>query len=83
MDSERNRPSALQNEPRDAPASPEQEAAVQSMRAAAQAGLLPRQVADQVFDAIRKEQFYILTHPEYNSAIQQRMENILQQRNPA
>jgi NAD(P)-dependent dehydrogenase (short-subunit alcohol dehydrogenase family) len=83
MDSERNRPSELQNEPVDLPISPEQEAAVQSMRAAAQAGLPPRQVADQVFDAIRKEQFYILTHPEYNSAIQQRMENILQQRNPA
>ena len=82
MDSWRNRPEALQNEPQAVPASPEQEAVVQSMRAAAEAGLPPRQVADQVFDAIRKEQFYILTHPELNAAIQQRMENILQQRNP-
>jgi len=82
MDSWRNRPEALQNEPQAVPASPEQEAVVQSMRAAAEAGLPPRQVADQVFDAIRKEQFYILTHPELNAVIQQRMENILQQRNP-
>ncbi len=83
MDSERNRPSELQNEPSNLPISPEVEAIVQSMREAAQAGLSPRQVADHVFNAIRNEQFYILTHPEYNPLIQQRMENILQQRNPA
>ncbi len=83
MDSERNRPPELQNEPLAGPPGPEQAAVVQSMRDAAQAGLSPRQVADQVFDAIRKEQFYILTHPEYNAMIQQRMENILEQRNPA
>jgi hypothetical protein len=67
----------------DLPIDPEQEAIVQGMRAAAQAGLSPRQVADQVFDAIQNEQFYILTHSEYNAMIQQRMENILQQHNPA
>ena len=83
MDSERNRPSELQNEPSNLPPGPEQEAIVQSMREEAQAGLSPRQVSDHVFNAIRNEQFYILTHPELNSMIQQRMENILQQRNPA
>lgn len=83
MDSERNRPGELRNESGDLPTGPEAEAIVQSMRDAAQAGLSPRQVAEQVFDAIRDEQFYILTHPEYNEAIRQRMENILQLRNPA
>lgn len=83
MDSERNRPGELQNEPGNLPPGPEQEAIVQSMHEAAQAGLSPRQVSDHVFNAIRSEQFYILTHPEFNSVIQQRMENILQQRNPA
>lgn len=83
MDSERNRPGELQNEPSNLPPGPEQEAIVQSMREEAQAGLSPRQVSDHVFNAIRNEQFYILTHPELNSMIQQRMENILQQRNPA
>jgi NAD(P)-dependent dehydrogenase (short-subunit alcohol dehydrogenase family) len=82
MDSERNRPSELQNEPSNLPAVPEQEAIMQSMREEAQAGLSPRQVSDHVFNAIRNEQFYILTHPELNSMIRQRMENILQQRNP-
>lgn len=83
MDSERNRPSQLQNEPSNLPMGPEQEAIMQSMREEAQAGLSPRQVSDHVFNAIRNEQFYILTNPELNSMIQQRMENILQQRNPA
>jgi hypothetical protein len=53
------------------------------MRQAAQAGMPPRQVADFVFDAIRAEQFYILTHPESTPVVQERMENIIQQRNPA
>jgi NAD(P)-dependent dehydrogenase (short-subunit alcohol dehydrogenase family) len=83
MDAERNRPRELQNEPSDLPMSAEIEAIVQSMREAAQAGLQPQLVADQVFNAIRNEQFYILTHPELNPLIQQRMENILQGRNPA
>lgn len=83
MESERNRPGELQNEPSNLPPGPEQEAIVQSMREEAQAGLSPRQVSDHVFNAIQNEQFYILTHPELNSMIQQRMENILQQRNPA
>ncbi len=83
MDSERNRPGELRNEPSGLPLGPEVEAIMQSMREAAQAGLSPQQVSDQVFDAIRNEQFYILTHPEYNSAIRERVENILQQRNPA
>jgi NAD(P)-dependent dehydrogenase (short-subunit alcohol dehydrogenase family) len=83
MDSERNRPGELQNEPSNLPPGPEQEAIMQSMREEAQAGLSPRQVSDHVFNAIRNEQFYILTNPELNPMIQQRMENILQQRNPA
>jgi NAD(P)-dependent dehydrogenase (short-subunit alcohol dehydrogenase family) len=57
MDSGRNRPDALRNEVQDLPIDPEQEAIVQGMRAAAQAGLSPRQVADQVFGAIQNEQF--------------------------
>ena len=63
--------------------SPEREAVIQEMRQAAQAGMSPQQVADYVFKAIRAEQFYILTHPELNSEVQKRMEDILQQRNPA
>ena len=42
----------------------------------------PHQVADIVFQAIRDEKFYILTHPELKEAIRVRMEDILQERHP-
>jgi len=83
MNSERNRPAELQNEPRNKPLSPQQESVIREMYQALQAGILPQQVAEHTFRAIRAEQFYILTHPEYNPMVQKRMEDILQQRNPA
>jgi hypothetical protein len=46
-------------------------------------GLQPSEVASRVLDAIREERFYILTHPEMTPMVQQRMEDILQGRNPA
>ena len=46
------------------------------------AGLAPEAVAEQVFQAIQDEQFYILPHAEYDEAIRVRMENILARRNP-
>jgi NAD(P)-dependent dehydrogenase (short-subunit alcohol dehydrogenase family) len=82
MDSGRNRPPELQDEPMSESMSPELEVIVQEMRQAAQTGMSPEQVADYVFKALRVEQFYILTHPEFNSMVQNRMENILKQRNP-
>jgi hypothetical protein len=42
----------------------------------------PSQVADAVFTALRKDQFYILTHPEGKVAVRTRMEDILQERPP-
>jgi NAD(P)-dependent dehydrogenase (short-subunit alcohol dehydrogenase family) len=82
MDSDRNRPPELQNEPISGPISPNLEAIVQEMRHAAQTGMPPQQVADFVFNAIRTEQFYILTHSEFTQVVQERIENIIQQRNP-
>ena len=59
------------------------EAAMQAFRQLIQAGLPPSQVADLVFDAIRREQFYILTHPQQTKqGVQLRMEDILQERMP-
>jgi NAD(P)-dependent dehydrogenase (short-subunit alcohol dehydrogenase family) len=85
MDAERNRPQALANAP-EQHMSPETaamaEMAVQVMRQLAQAGLPPSQVAEMVFDAIRQETFYILTHPTTKQAVQLRMEDILQERMP-
>ncbi len=82
MDAERNRPQALQNALEEQYMSPAMAAIVQAMRQLAQAGLPPSQVAEMVFDAIRQEKFYILTHPTTKQGVQLRMEDILQERMP-
>ncbi len=41
----------------------------------------PLQVADVVFEAIKKEQFYILPHPEWTEVIQLRMDKLLRMEN--
>lgn len=45
-------------------------------------GMSPRAVGDQVLAAIREERFYILTHPEFNPVIEQRVRNLLSGGNP-
>ena len=82
MDAERNRPAALQNAPEEQQISPEIAAAIQAMRQVIEAGIPPSQVADTVFDAIREERFYILTHPTTKFGVQLRMSDILEDRGP-
>jgi NAD(P)-dependent dehydrogenase (short-subunit alcohol dehydrogenase family) len=82
MDSERNRPPELQNMEIGEPTSLEQQATIQEMRQAAKAGISPQQVAEDVFNAIMNDKFYILTHLDWKPLIQQRMENILLEGNP-
>jgi NAD(P)-dependent dehydrogenase (short-subunit alcohol dehydrogenase family) len=83
MDSGRNRPSEYQNEPTSEPVNPKEQAILAEMLQAVDTGMPAQQVAGLVFEAIRAEQFYILTHPGFNPVIQKRTEDILQQRNPA
>lgn len=45
-------------------------------------GLTPDQVAARVLEAIRDEQLYIWTHPEYRRAVELRHDNVLNGRNP-
>ncbi len=78
MNAERNRPIELANAPSSEPISPEFKKIVEDMRQAVQEGISPQEVADCVFQAIRDEQLYILTHPDWNSEIQKRMQDILQ-----
>lgn len=66
----------------DEPMSPERVATVADFRERAQERMSPREVADHVFHPIRTEQLYILTRPELNSEVQERMDHILQQRKP-
>jgi NAD(P)-dependent dehydrogenase (short-subunit alcohol dehydrogenase family) len=79
-DTERNKPAELQNEP--VMMTPERQAGLAAFKAALEASMPPRQVADVVFDAIKKEQFYILTHPEWTEVIQLRTDKLLRMENP-
>jgi short-subunit dehydrogenase len=79
-DSERNRPAALGELPAQNP----QEAMMRDVvRGLVAAGLAPTRVAELVLEAIREERFYVLTHPDFMPLVRQRMEGILEQRNPS
>lgn len=81
-DSERNRPSDMRSAT--APKSADDIALEQQARKAIESGrVTPEQVAEIVFNAIRGEKFYILTHPKIKKWIQLRMEDILAERNPS
>ncbi len=82
IESERNRPSALQNAPTDQPPSAETLAAMQALSEVVKAGISPAQVADTVFEAVRQETFYILTNPATKAAVQMRADDIVHERMP-
>lgn len=77
---ERNRPVELCNEP--VALTPEMQAGRAAFEALLQASMPPDQVAEMVFDAIRRKQFYILTHPEWVDVIRLRTEKLLSMKNP-
>jgi NAD(P)-dependent dehydrogenase (short-subunit alcohol dehydrogenase family) len=77
---ERHRPAGLKNEPVEM--TPEMRAGLNFFKAAMEAAMPPRQVADMVFDAVKKGQFYILTHPEWMEVIRMRTDNLLRLENP-
>jgi len=79
MESARNRPGDLSPT---GPRGPASEERWEALRRLVPAGMPAAQVADAVFEALRKDRFYILTHPEGKEAVRTRMEDILQERNP-
>lgn len=81
-DSERNRPENMQN-PNTVEGDANQQMQQEMIRQMVQAGIPPQEVADKVFAAISQEKFYILTHPDSKEAIQHRLDDILQERNPS
>jgi NAD(P)-dependent dehydrogenase (short-subunit alcohol dehydrogenase family) len=81
LDSARNRPGALQNDPTEKGSS----GVIARRPAAGQAiptEITPEQIADSVFTAIRENRLYVLTHPESKAWVRERMENILAEQNP-
>ncbi len=77
---ERNRPPELQNEPVEVP--PQVKAYWDFMNGAVEAGMSPDKVADQVFEAIKEERFYVMTDPTFTPVVQLRMESLLRAENP-
>jgi len=49
----------------------------------AKTAMEPNQVADMVFDAIREDRFYIITHPEFMMGAHMRSDDLLNQRQPS
>jgi short-subunit dehydrogenase len=75
LEAERTRPIELRNPPN-------YKTDNQQYQKIIEEGMLPKQVADYVFNAIKENKFYIFTHPEFKKGMQIRMEDILQERNP-
>lgn len=73
--SERNRPGRV---PRKDSATGERDAVSKAVTS----GIAPQAVAEQVLDAIQKEQFYILTHPDFARLVERRHGEIHSGRNP-
>jgi NAD(P)-dependent dehydrogenase (short-subunit alcohol dehydrogenase family) len=78
----RNRPADLIDAGREAPTDREVRRSNAVHKFAAEKGLDPLEVGDMVVEAIRNEQFWILTHDEYDAVIRTRVEDILARRNP-
>ncbi len=76
LEAERNRPAELQDDAAELVITPEMEKVMRGTQHAIETGMTPSTVADQVFQAIRHDQFYILTHPEFTPIVRARMETI-------
>jgi NAD(P)-dependent dehydrogenase (short-subunit alcohol dehydrogenase family) len=79
IDSDRNRP----GEPSGPGANPGFDAMRETVRGLVEAGLPPSRVAELVFEAIRDERLYVLTHPDFLPLVRHRMEGIIEGTNPS
>lgn len=77
---ERNRPEKLRNEPD--PLSPEMQAGRAAIRSVLENAMPANMVAEQVFEAIRTEQFYILTDPRWMELVRLRTDKLVKLENP-
>jgi len=78
---ERNRPAEFKNPP-EAPQQREQPSLLKNIEKSGLTVLSPEQCAEMVFKAIREDMFYILTDRLIDRLMGQRIDNILQRRNP-
>jgi NAD(P)-dependent dehydrogenase (short-subunit alcohol dehydrogenase family) len=83
IESERNRPADLRDE-----LDEQLRTEIAARRGESQAnflenGMSPDEVGDIVFEAIRDDRFYILTHPAIKERVETRMRDILEDRSPS
>ena len=78
----RRRHVAMENVPGERKMAPKDEQLIERLRRSFKKGMPPKEVAEKVFNAIRDEKFYILTHPEEKVRVERRMKDILEERNP-
>jgi short-subunit dehydrogenase len=81
IESERNRPERFADT-RAQDVTPDRQALMDAVRNMLASGMQPDDVGQMVFEAVRDERFYILTHPELNDRVRSRMEAILAGENP-
>jgi NAD(P)-dependent dehydrogenase (short-subunit alcohol dehydrogenase family) len=82
MDADRNRPPELSKTVEPVPEAQRQEMD-KAIRTFIESGLDPAAVAEQVFEAVRDDQLYVITHPEMDFIFRERFENIMSRTNPA
>jgi NAD(P)-dependent dehydrogenase (short-subunit alcohol dehydrogenase family) len=79
-ESKRNRPAEYPStEPE---RTPQATAAIEYVKQLVAAGSPPADIAAAVVDAIKKQRFYVIPHPEALPGVRQRMEDILKDRSP-
>jgi NAD(P)-dependent dehydrogenase (short-subunit alcohol dehydrogenase family) len=79
----RNRPAHLHNAENELATSREVARGERIHNLAEELGMPPAEVAARVVDGIRTQQFYILTHDQFDPIIRTRMDDILERRIPA
>jgi NAD(P)-dependent dehydrogenase (short-subunit alcohol dehydrogenase family) len=80
MDAERNRPADLPSTIAVGP-DPQRERMQEMVRNFLKNGMAPADIAEQVFQAVRDEKLYIITHPEMDFIIKDRFDRILAREN--
>jgi NAD(P)-dependent dehydrogenase (short-subunit alcohol dehydrogenase family) len=74
LESDRNHPSGPQPEPAEGT---QERATLDMIKGIFKGGMAPSETAQIVFEAIKEERFYVLTHPDHNAQLQKRSEAIV------
>ena len=82
ISSGRNRPADLANSEEPQPLTLEDEQRIAMFQEILRQGMQPPEIAEIVFDAIRTERLYILTHDHFDEMIRIRAENMINGTNP-